>query len=231
MEELERRAGSFDHTEGMADRMQPRAVPDVHVRGVYESVVKPVVDRLAGVLLSIITFPIVLVVVPVIWATMGRPAIFTQRRVGRFGEEFTVYKFRTMGQDRRTSDTPNVQDDRRVNHKSDVDPRHTDVGRFLRKWSLDEIPQLWNVALGNMSLIGPRPELPSIVERYEPWQHARHEVKPGLTGLWQVSARGDAPMHEATDIDLDYVANVTFTHDFTIALRTPTAVLGSRQGH
>jgi lipopolysaccharide/colanic/teichoic acid biosynthesis glycosyltransferase len=231
MEELERRAGSFSHTEGMADRMQPRVVPDVHVRGVYESVVKPVVDRLAGVVLSIITFPIVLVVVPVIWATMGRPAIFAQRRVGRFGKEFTVYKFRTMGQDRRTSDTPIVQDDRRVNHKSNVDPRHTDVGRFLRKWSLDEIPQLWNVALGNMSLIGPRPELPWIVERYEPWQHARHEVKPGLTGLWQVSARGDAPMHEATDIDLDYVNHVTFTHDLTIALHTPTAVLGSRQGH
>jgi len=231
MEELERRAGSFGHTEGMADRLQPRAVPDVHVQGVYESVVKPVLDRIAGVLLSIITFPIVLVVVPMIWSTMGRPAIFKQRRVGRFGNEFTVYKFRTMGPDRRTSEATIVDSDRRVNHKSDADPRHTNVGRFLRKWSLDEIPQFWNVALGNMSVIGPRPELPWIVERYEPWQHARHEVKPGLTGLWQVSARGDVPMHQATDIDLDYVDNVTFTQDLTIALRTPMAMLGSRKGH
>jgi lipopolysaccharide/colanic/teichoic acid biosynthesis glycosyltransferase len=231
MEELERRAGSFGDTEGMADRMQPRSVPDVHVRGVYESVVKPVIDRFAGVVLSIITFPIVLVVVPMIWLTMGRPAIFKQCRVGRFGKEFTVYKFRTMGPDRRMGDRTVVDVDRRVDHKSDADPRHTNVGRFLRKWSLDEIPQFWNVALGHMSLIGPRPELPWIVERYEPWQHARHEVKPGLTGLWQVSARGDAPMHEATDIDIDYVDSVSFTRDFTIALRTPTAVLGSRKGH
>jgi lipopolysaccharide/colanic/teichoic acid biosynthesis glycosyltransferase len=231
MEEFERRADSFGQSEGMAERMQPRAVPIAHTRGVYESIVKPGFDRIVGVLLSIVTLPIVLVVVPWIWSTMGRPAVFKQQRIGRFGKEFTVYKFRTMGEDRRVDEAKIVEDDRRVNHKSTEDPRHTSVGRFLRKWSLDEIPQFWNVALGNMSLIGPRPELPFIVDRYEPWQHSRHEVKPGLTGLWQVSARGDAPMHEATDIDIDYVDNVTFRRDFSIALRTPAAVLGSRKGH
>lgn len=81
-----------------------------------------------------------------------------------------------------------------------------------------------------MSLIGPRPELPDIVGRYQPWQHRRHEVRPGLTGLWQVSARGDAPMHEATDVDIAYVDNVGFVEDIRIILHTPAAVLGSRQG-
>ena len=133
----------------------------------------------------------------------------------RFGREFTVYKFRTMNSTA-VSTISITHDDRRTNHKSTDDPRHTDLGRFLRKWSLDEIPQLWNVALGDMSLIGPRPELPSIVAKYEPWQHRRHEVKPGLTGLWQVTARGDAPMHEATDIDVDYVENVRFVDDTKI---------------
>jgi lipopolysaccharide/colanic/teichoic acid biosynthesis glycosyltransferase len=230
MERLERDTESFGHPENLTDRMLPRAVPDVHVRGGYESMVKPVIDRVAGIVLSVVTLPIVAVIVPLIWWAMGRPAIFKQQRVGRFGEEFTVYKFRTMGMDRRTGELSIAHDDRRVNHKSSEDPRHTDVGRFLRKWSLDEIPQLWNVALGDMSLIGPRPELPSIVARYEPWQHHRHEVKPGLTGLWQVSARGDAPMHEATDIDIDYVEHISFTHDLSIAIRTPLAVLGSRTG-
>jgi lipopolysaccharide/colanic/teichoic acid biosynthesis glycosyltransferase len=230
MEGLERGAESFGHPEELTVRMVPRAVPDVHQPGVYESMIKPVIDRVAGIVLSVITLPIVAVIVLSIWSTMGRPAIFKQQRVGRFGEEFTVYKFRTMGMDRRTSDLTIGHDERRVNHKSTDDPRHTDLGRFLRKWSLDEIPQLWNIALGNMSLIGPRPELPSIVASYEPWQHHRHEVKPGLTGLWQVSARGDAPMHEATDIDIDYVEHVTFRHDLSIVVHTPLAVLGSRQG-
>lgn len=231
MEDLERSAEALGLDEGFTERVTLRPVPVLHEAGVYESVVKPVVDRVAGVVLSVVTFPIVVVVVGAIWATMGRPAIFKQKRVGRFGAEFTVYKFRTMEADRRAALVPIEHEDRRVNHKSQEDPRHTDLGRFLRKWSLDEIPQFWNVALGDMSLVGPRPELPEIVGRYEPWQHRRHEVKPGLTGLWQVSARGDAPMHEATDIDIDYVDNVTFLEDLKIMIRTPIAVLGSRKGH
>lgn len=231
MEDLERGADSFGHAQNLTERIVPRAVPDIRTGGAYQSVVKPVLDRIAGILLSIATLPLVVVIVGSIWWTMGRPAIFKQQRVGRFGEEFTVYKFRTMGMDRRGSDLSIAHDDRRVNHKSEEDPRHTSLGRFLRKWSLDEVPQFWNVALGNMSLIGPRPELPAIVTRYEPWQHQRHDVKPGLTGLWQVSARGDAPMHEATDVDIEYVDHVTFRNDLSIVVRTPAAMLGSRKGH
>lgn len=231
MEDLERSVEALGREAASEDRAVLRVVPDVHVAGVYEASIKPVLDRVAGVTLSIITFPLVLVIVIAIWSSLGRPAIFKQVRVGRFGREFTVYKFRTMGHDRRLDDVGITHIDRRVNHKSADDPRHTNLGRTLRKWSLDEIPQFWNMALGDMSLVGPRPELPHIVGDYEPWQHRRHEVKPGLTGLWQVSARGDAPMHEATDIDVDYVENVTFMGDLKILIQTPGAALGSRKGH
>jgi lipopolysaccharide/colanic/teichoic acid biosynthesis glycosyltransferase len=209
---------------------EPRLVPPVHRPGIYERFAKPALDRLGGVVLTVATLPIVMVVVPLIWLSIGRPAIFRQVRLGRFGEEFEVYKFRTMRHDRRASAQPIGHVDRRVNHKSADDPRHTDIGRFLRKWSLDEIPQFWNVAMGDMSLVGPRPELPQVVARYEEWQHRRHEVKPGLTGLWQISARGQVPMHEATDIDIEYVDNITFMNDLRIILRTPSAMLGGKRG-
>ncbi len=114
-----------------------------------------------------------------------------------------------MAHDRRQQQEP-VDQDRRQTHKTTDDPRHTRVGRFLRKWSLDELPQFWNVVCGDMSLVGPRPELVEIVARYEPWQHQRHTVKPGLTGLWQVSSRGTGMMHLHTDIDLDYIETMGF---------------------
>ena len=207
-----------------------RAVPEPRPVGRYERLLKPVVDRFAGVILSIATIPILMVVVPAIWVTMGFPAIFRQQRIGRYGREFTVYKLRTMRPDRRVTQVDFTGPDRRANHKSADDPRHTRLGRFLRKWSIDEIPQLWNVALGQMSLVGPRPELPHLVEKYEPWQHQRHDAKPGMTGLWQVSARGDIPMHEATDIDVEYVNRLSFTTDVKILMLTLPAMLGVRKG-
>ncbi|MGI9586152.1 MAG: sugar transferase [Acidimicrobiia bacterium] len=243
MADLERSAESFESEHSDAGQGQLRGVPKVHDHGAYERFVKPVVDRVSGVLLTVVTFPIVVVVGVAVAVSMGRPVLFRQRRVGRFGDEFMVVKFRTMGPDRRmgtdrrmassisVDEDGRVEGERRANHKSSDDPRHTDVGRFLRKWSLDEIPQFWNVAAGDMSLVGPRPELVSIVDRYEPWQHRRHEVKPGLTGLWQVSARGSGPMHEATDIDVAYVDDVTFVNDIKILLQTPAAALGTQQGH
>ncbi len=209
----------------------PWVAPAFHERGVYERIVKPTADVVIGIVMTILTLPIVLVLLPGIWRTLGSPAIYKQTRVGRLGKEFTVYKLRTMKQDRRSSELDIDHDDRRVNHKSPEDPRHVPYGRFLRKWSLDEIPQFWNMALGQMALVGPRPELPSIVARYAEWQHRRHEVKPGLTGLWQVTERGNVPMHEATDIDIEYVENVTFLGDVEILLRTPAAVLGRRVGN
>lgn len=213
-------------------RPQLRVVTEWPVKdGAYERWFKPGLDRFIGVVASIVTLPLVAAIAIAIAWNMGLPVIYRQRRVGIYGREFTVYKFRTMQADRRTADIPSPNGDRRVNHKSQDDPRHTNLGRFLRRWSLDEIPQFWNVALGDMSLVGPRPELPSIVAKYEPWQHQRHAVRPGLTGLWQVSERGMIPMHEATDIDITYADNVTLLSDLRIVAATPSAAFGSNRGH
>ena len=195
----------------------------------YERFVKPVMDRAVGTVLLLAVLPTLLLVALAVRALLGRSVIFKQRRVGRGGRVFTMYKFRTMHPDRRMARL-RVAPERRLTHKHPQDPRLTALGRFLRKWSLDELPQLWNVARGDMSLIGPRPELVDIVDRYESWQHERHAVKPGLTGLWQVLARGDGPMHENTHLDLAYVRQVRFTTDCKILLHTIPALLGRRTG-
>ncbi len=194
-------------------------------RGSYVRVMKPMLDRVLGGLLLAAAIPLLVLVWLVVRWKIGSPVIFRQARCGRDGEPFDVLKFRTMRADRRGASRP-VPDDRRLTHKSDEDPRHTDLGRQLRKWSLDELPQLWNVVRGDMSLVGPRPELVEIVERYEPWQRQRHLVRPGLTGLWQISRRGEGLMHLYTDIDLEYVSTVSLRTDVLILLRTIPAALG-----
>jgi lipopolysaccharide/colanic/teichoic acid biosynthesis glycosyltransferase len=201
-------------------------------RGVYERFVKGWIDRTVGLVLVILTLPIVIPVMIAVFIDLGLPIFLRQERVGLDGKVFKVVKFRSMEPDRRATRGPSfVGSDRRLNHKSEDDPRLTPVGRFIRKWSLDELPQLWNVLAGQMSLVGPRPEMVQIVDRYEPWQHARHQVKPGVTGLWQVSARGEVPMHEATHIDLEYVESLSLRTDILILARTIPAALGSRTGH
>ncbi|MDH3605567.1 MAG: sugar transferase [Acidimicrobiia bacterium] len=208
------------------------AMAGVRHRGFYERFVKTLIDRLVGLVLLLLTLPIIIPVAIAVFIDLGGPIFLRQERVGRNGRAFKVLKFRSMEPDRRGGSAPDfVGSDRRVNHKSEDDPRLTPVGRFIRKWSLDELPQLVNVVAGQMSLVGPRPEMTQIVARYEPWQHARHLVKPGVTGLWQVSARGEVPMHEATHIDLEYVNTVSFVTDIRILARTIPAALGERTGH
>jgi len=194
--------------------------------GSYVRVVKPLLDRvLAAVALVVAAVPM-LIIAGAVAATMGRPVLFRQRRVGRDGEVFEVLKFRTMRLDRR-SNRLDVIHDRRRTHKSDADPRHTRVGRFLRRYSLDELPQLINVLRGEMSIVGPRPELESVVANYEAALHQRHHVAPGLTGLWQVSARGSGPMHENGQWDLAYVEQVSLRTDLRILAKTPSAMFAS----
>jgi lipopolysaccharide/colanic/teichoic acid biosynthesis glycosyltransferase len=196
----------------------------------YERFLKPVLDRVLALLLLVILAPIMLIVAGAVWISLGRPILFRQTRVGRGERLFGLHKFRTMAADRRHHNRRfgsrgDADRDRRVTHKHPDDPRLTPLGRMLRKWSVDELPQLWDVVTGKLSLVGPRPELTSIVDRYEPWQHGRHAVKPGLTGLWQVTARGDGPMFEHTDLDIEYAERVTFRRDLMILLRTIPAVL------
>jgi lipopolysaccharide/colanic/teichoic acid biosynthesis glycosyltransferase len=156
------------------------------------------------------------------------PVFFRQQRIGRHGRTFTMFKFRTMRQERRQrrSAPPAGLPDRRLRHKSMSDPRVTCVGRLLRRTCADELPQLWNVLIGDMSLVGPRPELPEIVAHYEPWQHARHLVTPGITGWWQVNRDPHRLMHEATELDLHYVRNQSLLLDLWILMRTLGAVIG-----
>ena len=201
-------------------------LPPVRDVGHYERYGKRALDLFISIVALTLLMPVLLVVGALVAVSMGRPVLFRQQRVGRDGEIFTVLKFRTMREDRRASPVGAWNgEDRRLTHKTEHDPRHTAAGRVLRMLSLDELTQLWNVVRGDMSIVGPRPELVHIVGRYQPWQHARHQVRPGLTGLWQVSRRGSTPMHEATDIDLHYVDRLSFATDLRILLSTPAAVL------
>lgn len=206
----------------------------VRRRGTYERRVKPVLDWVGALILVVLTLPLMTASAIAIRLTMGSPVLLRQARVGRYGRVFTIYKFRTMEPDRREGregGSPYEGPERRISHKRADDPRITPVGRFLRKWSLDELPQFFNVLKGDMSLIGPRPELVPIVAGYERWQHGRHAVKPGITGLWQVSQRGDRVLHEATDVDLAYIERLGILTDLQILLHTPLAALGVRHGH
>jgi lipopolysaccharide/colanic/teichoic acid biosynthesis glycosyltransferase len=196
-------------------------------RTVYERVVKPVLDRVIAALLVALVLPVLAVTALAVWVTLGSPIMLKQMRVGRHGRTFGMFKFRTMHPDRRLHQRSDYQGpERRKTHKSLDDPRHTRLGRKLRKTSLDELPQLLNVLRGDMSLIGPRPELAAIVDQYHSWQHARHTVKPGITGLWQVTERPNgAMMHECTEIDLDYIERLSLRTDMAIVIKTPLALL------
>ncbi len=194
--------------------------------GPYARLVKPVVDRVAAALILLLVAPLMLAIALSIRLFMGPGIIYRQERVGRGGRRFVVLKFRTMMPDRRQGRSGIPEQDRRVTHKSAHDPRHTPLGRFLRKCSFDELPQLWNVVRGDMSIVGPRPELAFVVDNlYRPWQHQRHAVKPGITGPWQISHRGFVPMHESTEIDVRYAQNVTAATDLKILLATPVSLL------
>jgi lipopolysaccharide/colanic/teichoic acid biosynthesis glycosyltransferase len=199
-------------------------------RLIYTEGIKRLLDLVMAVLLLVPLAPVVLLIALAIKLENRTPSvIFRQTRIGRHGRPFVIYKFCTMVADRRKEQRPFRGPDRRWAHKTPNDPRVTRVGRFLRSTSLDEIPQLINILRGDMSFVGPRPELPVLVAEYERWQHLRHLVTPGLTGWWQVQGRSSRPMHENTDLDMYYVVNQSFWLDMQIVLRT-FLVVASRTG-
>lgn len=198
----------------------------------YERFVKPVVDRLVGALLLLVSVPVLLLIALAVWLTLGSPVFIRQERVGKGGGRFHMLKFRTMRPDRRQPGSSYTGPERRRTHKSPIDPRHTPLGRKLRQNSLDELPQLVNIVRGEMSLVGPRPELPGVTAGYEDWQHLRHIVRPGLTGLWQITERANGTvMHEHTELDLRYVERLSASTDLAIICRTPRALLKKEQVH
>jgi exopolysaccharide biosynthesis polyprenyl glycosylphosphotransferase len=186
--------------------------------------IKTAIETVAAALLLIVAAPAMLLVGALIKLDSTGPAFYRQARVGRNGREFTMIKFRSMS----------VGADQRAMHRSQGagvlfklhdDPRVTRVGRYLRKFSVDELPQLFNVLKGQMSLVGPRPPLAKEVAEYADDVRRRLVVKPGMTGLWQVSGRSDLPWDEAVRLDLHYVENWSLSFDAIILLRTVVAVL------
>jgi exopolysaccharide biosynthesis polyprenyl glycosylphosphotransferase len=192
-------------------------------------VVKELFDRIGASLGLLLISPLLLAMVLAVKLNSPGPAMFRQVRVGRDGREFRIYKFRTMRIDAEAvmARMQHLNEHDGVLFKMRNDPRVTPVGRFLRRFSLDELPQLINVVRGEMSLVGPRPPLPSEVERYPFDMYRRLAVKPGLTGLWQVSGRSDLPWEEVVRLDLRYVESWSLSLDLVILLRTITAVLRS----
>lgn len=174
--------------------------------------------------------PVFAVIALVIRADDRGPVFFRQARVGRGGREFPILKFRTMCVDAeaRMAALEQANEGAGPLFKMKNDPRITRVGAFLRKTSLDELPQLWNVLTGSMSLVGPRPALPREVALYEDFADRRLLVTPGITGLWQVSGRSDLDWAEGVRLDLHYVENWSFVHDIVILARTIPSVLRSR---
>jgi lipopolysaccharide/colanic/teichoic acid biosynthesis glycosyltransferase len=182
---------------------------------VFYLAAKRVLDCLIAASLLIVMAPVIGLFAILIRLDSRGPALFRQARVGRHGRLFTIYKLRTM-----SSVSPIYS------YKVPMsDPRITRVGRWLRRSGLDELPQLWNVFRGDMSLVGPRPEQPFIVDGYQEWQHRRHSIRPGITGWWQIHHRNEVPMHLNLDYDMYYLANISPRLDWQIAARTVRIIL------
>jgi exopolysaccharide biosynthesis polyprenyl glycosylphosphotransferase len=192
--------------------------------------VKSGLDRLAATVLLVLLAPVLAASAAAVVLDSPGPALFKQTRIGRHGREFKVYKMRTMiaNAEAVKADLLAANEYDGVLFKMKQDPRITRVGRLLRKASLDELPQLVNVAKGDMSLIGPRPHLPNEIAAMDQVTLRRLAVRPGITGLWQVSGRSDLPSGMASELDTYYADNWTLSGDIGIALRTVKAVLSTK---
>ncbi len=200
-------------------------------------------DVIVSAAILLVTSPAWLVIAVAIKATSPGPMLFRQQRVGVGGRPFTMHKFRSMhhgaSEDAHRRFVTNmivagIESTAIASYdgafKLSGDARVTAVGRFLRRTSLDELPQLFNVLSGEMSLVGPRPPLAYEVERYEPWQHERLSVRPGITGLWQVSGRNRLSYVDMIRLDIAYAREWTFRRDLVIALKTPWTMFIARGG-
>ncbi|MHB8995402.1 MAG: sugar transferase [Armatimonadota bacterium] len=200
----------------------PADLPVLELRrpsfGPEQRLLKRAADLLLAAVLLLLTAPLMAGIVLAIRRQTGEAALFRQTRVGLRGRDFVMFKFRTMRSDSEAY-APSPEDPN--------DERITPIGRWLRKYSLDELPQLFNVLRGDMSLVGPRPEMPFLVEQYEPWQRQRLDAVPGMTGLWQILGRKDLPLRDNIEYDFYYIRNQSLLLDLAIFLRTiPIVVWG-----
>lgn len=188
---------------------------------------KRLLDLIGGLLGCLLLFPLYPLIALMIKLDSSGDVLFRQERIGRNGTPFTCYKFRTMVQDAESQLHHLIDIDALPEpvFKLENDPRITSVGRWLRRWSIDELPQFWNVLRGDMSLVGPRPEESRIVEKYNAHQRQRLAVRPGLSGPMQISGRANLSLHERLALELDYIENYTFRTDIQILLQTLPAVV------
>lgn len=184
--------------------------------GYSSSLIKRGIDIVGSLLFLVILFPLFIVIAAAIKLDSPGPVFFRHDRVGKYGKDFMLWKFRSM-----RTDVPKYE----ASPRSVVDLRLTRVGRLIRRLSMDEMPQLINVLKGEMSLVGPRPEMPFIVAQYHPVKCERLNAKPGITGLWQISPARAFPIHENLHYDLHYIRNQNVLLDCVIILRTITAVI------
>jgi exopolysaccharide biosynthesis polyprenyl glycosylphosphotransferase len=212
-------------------RAEPEVLGGIPVIGLREPVIEGVprlikraFDLLVGALLLALSLPAMALIALLIRLDSPGPVLLRQSRVGENGRPFDMLKFRTMLA-QAEPERPAADDPGAAPHKRKDDPRVTRLGRMLRRYSLDELPQLVNVLKGEMSLVGPRPEMPWLVDRYESWQRKRFAVPQGLTGWWQINGRSDRPMHLHTEDDLYYVYHYSIWLDLWILIRTPIAVI------
>lgn len=211
-----------------AGSQAPRA-PHVPIhQSVARSAMKRALDLVGSLLLFVITSPALIVISALVKATSRGSVFFAHRRVGRYGHNFSCFKFRTMYTDRPLSS----EEARRfaVNYKLEDDPRVTPVGRVLRRSSLDELPQLWNVICGTMSLVGPRPLIEQELDSHYPSEERRRllSVRPGLTGPWQVSGRPRVDYPERARLEAGYASTSSLTGDVLILLKTAWGVVSLR---
>ncbi len=196
----------------------------------YQRFFKRILDLVLASLILLLIWPFMLLVALLVRLSSPGPVIYHSERVGENGRLFNMLKYRTMvmNADQQIETIKQPDENGNLIHKHPQDPRVTRLGRFLRKFSIDEWPQFINVLKGEMSLVGPRPELPSLVEKYEPWQRVRFTVPQGITGWWQVNGRSDRPLHLNTADDIFYVKNYSIRLDLQILLRTILVVLFGR---
>ncbi len=224
----------FPHTQAKIRLEELDGVPLVTFstspNGTLSLAFKRLIDVALSALLLALAAPIVVFVATAIRISSQGAVLFRQTRCGLNGRRFTLYKFRTMVEDaeERRHEVAHLNEMDGPVFKARNDPRVTALGRFLRKFSLDELPQLWNVLKGDMSLVGPRPPIPEEVEQYQRWQRRRLAMRPGLTCLWQVSGRNQLDFEQWMRLDLQYIDSWSPWLDFKILAKTVPVVLSGR---
>jgi exopolysaccharide biosynthesis polyprenyl glycosylphosphotransferase len=200
------------------------------VQTFYQRMAKRALDLIGASIMLLLVLPVLGAIAIAIRLDSEGPILFKQQRIGEKGRAFAMLKFRSMVVNAEALRANVIEQDSSGNiiHKKPNDPRVTRIGLILRRTSLDELPQLFNVLKGDMSLVGPRPEMPWLVKDYQPWQRQRFTVPQGITGWWQVTGRSEKPMHLSTDDDLFYINNYSFWLDLKILLLTIPALLNGK---